>query len=581
MVHRRPDTACRERTLNIDWGTFTTCDHNPPHYYFISRRLKVYANDMVVCEPIVLVVRNLPILAVPFWFFPIKKERHSGFLIPKVGRSAVEGKYVQNVAYYWVINDYSDLTVGFNYLEKKGLRSQAEAVYLVKPFLSGRVTGSFIDELDTGKRRWNLNANHLQTLPFAVSLSGQADFLSDATYAVDYEEERIVQLNKQLDSYLSLSRVWSGAIAQIVLNQNKDLQTGVTSEMLPKASFSLSPKPIFSPKGEELPKWFHSIYLSYRGTAVNSREKSEEGLELRQGFDNLLTLNSPQRIFQYFNLSPAISFRETIYESDTLGEKYPRREHYRASVNLSTVIYGLSKWGIGPVERLRHVLKPSLSYSYAPEIDQSRYYDLPGIAGVGSANSVSLTLGNEFQVKLGRGEEVKRIDLAFLNLNTTYDLDNKRLSNVQATFDVNPDPLIDFIAAGSYNPYTRALETVSATTALRLRGSGHEEGQEPWMLDLNHNYVRGVVREMDIHQLWGRIGLNLTRNWTVNYSMRYDLTGGTIVDRAFSLRRDLHCWEAYFTWSSFAEKWSYDFRINIKAVPEIRLGKGILGIFMP
>ncbi len=55
-----------ENTFNIDHGTFTTCEHDPPHYCFVSRRMKVYANDMAVCEPVVLKVRAVPVLAVPF-----------------------------------------------------------------------------------------------------------------------------------------------------------------------------------------------------------------------------------------------------------------------------------------------------------------------------------------------------------------------------------------------------------------------------------------------------------------------------------------------------------------------------------
>ncbi len=571
-----------KKTFNIEDGTFTTCEHNPPHYYFVAKKMKVYANDMVVCEPIVLKVRVVPVFAVPFWFFPIKSGRHSGFLIPRVGRSSEEGKYVRRIAYYWVVNDYSDITFSFDYMEKKGPKTDIEGVYLVKPFVSGRIWGSFIDEYDTEKRRWKLYANHQQTLWGGASLSGHADFLSDASYNVDYEEERIVQLNKQMKSYLSIRKSWSGAIAEIVFDRTKDYQKAITTEKVPTASFSLSSRPVFSPGAGQAGSWYHSLYYSYRGVAINSRERKEI-LESHRGADNLFTFTSPQQVFRYLTFSPTLTLRETVYDRDTLGVRYPIRHHYVASANAGTVIYGLSRKGIGMAKQFRHILRPSLSYSYAPEADQSRYYSFPGIGGVSSANNLSISLGNDFQVKLERSGEVKKLDLAALNLATSYNFkaEDKRLSNISSALDINPTPFMDVRAVSSHNPYTRDLEGLSVTTALRLGGrASGEEGRSPWRLNVNHSYIRGAEGGA-AQQLWGGVGFNLTRSWRVDYGMRYDLTEGVVVDRQLRLYRDLHCWEADFNWSSYGERWRYDFKIRIKAVPEIRLGKGVLGLFLP
>jgi len=59
------------KVLNIENGKFTTCELNPPHYYFWAKELKVYMDDMVVCRPVVLYVENIPVFGLPFWFFPI------------------------------------------------------------------------------------------------------------------------------------------------------------------------------------------------------------------------------------------------------------------------------------------------------------------------------------------------------------------------------------------------------------------------------------------------------------------------------------------------------------------------------
>jgi len=57
--------------LHIENGRFTTCDLEPPHYFFYSKEMKVIRGDMAIVRPLILYIHDLPVFYVPFWFFPV------------------------------------------------------------------------------------------------------------------------------------------------------------------------------------------------------------------------------------------------------------------------------------------------------------------------------------------------------------------------------------------------------------------------------------------------------------------------------------------------------------------------------
>ena len=65
----------------------------------------------------------------------------------KVGNSQTEGLYAKNLAYYLVINDYSDMTFYADVMTKRGIQGRAEAVYVVTPFAQGNINGSYIQRM--------------------------------------------------------------------------------------------------------------------------------------------------------------------------------------------------------------------------------------------------------------------------------------------------------------------------------------------------------------------------------------------------------------------------------------------------
>ncbi len=581
-----------EKILNVKGGTFTTCETEPEHYAFYARRMKVYADDMVICEPVILTIQRIPILMVPFWFFPIKKGRHSGFLFPKIGKGSSEGRYVRNLTYFWATNDYSDITCTFDIFEKKGIKTFVDGRYLVKPFLSGNISGSYINDTALHSKRWSFLMNHRQTLARRLNLTAHADFLSDENYNVDYSEEEIVQLNKEIESYASISKSWSGANMNVLVNERRDLAKNTISRRLPRIGFSLSSRRIIPVKKDVSARWYNQAYVSYSSKFINKIQKVPDSTTTHYGLANNVRFQAPQKILSYFNVAPSIQIWENIYDEDNYGNRHPVRSYYSTSISLSTVMYGISKGGVFKFKKFRHVIKPSLSYNYSPEEeDAERFYSLEGM-GVGSAKkNISFSVGNLIQAKLKTNGKDRKINLINIKTSASYNFrkEEEPLSNIRNTFDIEPMKQLSVRAEMEHNPYTRELKRLTIRTTLKLQGNfaqgaGYEtEGtaKKPWRLNLTHNYVKGIGQNMDSQQLFGGFQTCVTKNWKIGYNTRYDFDEKQLINQSLSIYRDLHCWEAQFSWNSYGGRWKYDFKIKIKKIPEIKVTKGIFGIFIP
>ena len=86
-------------------------------------------NDRIIAKPMTLYIRDLPIFYLPFSVFPNKNgNRISGWIMPTFGHRSSSGTYLDNLGYYYVINDYSDYTFLFDIQDKKGIIANHEYI---------------------------------------------------------------------------------------------------------------------------------------------------------------------------------------------------------------------------------------------------------------------------------------------------------------------------------------------------------------------------------------------------------------------------------------------------------------------
>jgi len=481
----------RPREFNVGEASFTTCDHEQdPHFRIHSRQMKIKVNDKVIARPVVLFIGRIPVMALPFAVFPIRRGRHSGFLIPRYGESVTEGRHLRGIGYYWAPSEYWDFQNQVDYFEKSGFLVRSRANYQVRYKLRGSVSGSWtrknFEAFDRKERRWDLNVSHSQELTPATRLTVDASFISSGRFYQELSTSREHRLTQEIRSNAKLSQRWgSSGNIQLYLNQTRNLTTDDISVTLPEISVSnritsLIPAPKSRRRSDT--RWYHAIQAPYQFNSrfLNSKRESTSGgvkTVRRQegvGFDHSMNVYISPKLFGWLTVRPSLDIKQTLYDRRKIyfidpetNRAEEREEHgfyhlttYNTALNLNTKIYGVFRSRHMENVIVRHVMTPNVSFQYQPDFSRSGYgyyqtvidtadqtirmdrYSGALFRGTPASEmqSMNMSLQNLFQMKVGEGENARKFDLFTYNLSTAYNwkAPQFKLSDLNSRLQANP-----------------------------------------------------------------------------------------------------------------------------------------------
>jgi lipopolysaccharide assembly outer membrane protein LptD (OstA) len=610
----------KEKTLHIKDGYYTTCDHYPPHYYFYSPKAKVLIDNTAFAEPVILKILGIPIGAVPFWFFPVSKHRKSGVLPFKLGQSKSEGRYVKGLAYYLVINDYSDVTFSCDVFEKKGFQPKIELIYLVNPFASGQLFLSYIRETDTKKNRYSINAKHRSIFFFNSLFNSYIDFQSDERYLPDYAENRAQWLKKELYSQASLTREIKkiGRLA-VRLERKDDFNKKRRSSKLPNISlnfyrlslvknWNLTPgisyvniKDVIHDTNRTRITNSHLInwhmHLSNPNTCLGNFD-----LPLGFSFDRQNNYDGTMSSIQKFGFNTALDFSQTIIQGINWSQSIKYSQFFISnqqnggglsfSLGLNTNLYRL----LYPPQRtsltsLLHRLTPVIEITYEPFLKKSGLIFSPNFDTMPKEFRINFAVNNLFQGKFRSNQEKQ--DLTIFNLNTHYDFVQKNFaplninselfllkkSNVQLSTDLS-----FALAPGIFCARELALQNFYINSNFFGEWSQKDtQGFTTKGIRINLNYLLIGSERWAINSNMMNLTFSLIPpGWQFNFSTGINFNDPQrIANYSLEIYKDLHCWEAVADINKFGLLWSYDFKIRIKKIPEVSFSKGMLGFILP
>ena len=242
--------------LLVKSGDYTTCDlDSAPHYHFHASRMKLLQKDKAVARPVVLYIKRIPVLALPYYIFPLRKGRHSGIMMPdmELGFNRNAGRFARNIGYYWAISDYMDARSWFDYYER-GPRYYLHGIYQykVRYLLDGKINGSWLREKNTSGGRskgWSLESSHSQRLGNNATAMLSTNFTTSQTYRSDQNFGASVdeRLNRKLKSSLEVRKGWSrtSLSAGATRTEYLDATTGAGVKLQvegPQADFTGEPR---------------------------------------------------------------------------------------------------------------------------------------------------------------------------------------------------------------------------------------------------------------------------------------------------------------------------------------------------
>lgn len=461
-------------TMYVAKAKYTTCDARHPHFYLALTRAKVRPGKDVVFGPAYLVVEDVPLpLAIPYGFFPFSSKYSSGLIVPTFGDETSRGFYLRDGGWYFAINDKIDVKLLGEIYTKGSWALNAQSTYRKRYRFSGSLNVAYQNTVEGEKNmpdyfvaksfkvqwshRQDAKANPKQSFSASVNFATSSFERNNLTSM--YNPQSYTQSTRT--SSVSYSRTFAdiGLTLAATMNLSQNVRDSSISMTLPSLNISLARfNPFKRKKMVGAERWYEKIAVSYTGTFSNSISTKENKLfksnlikDWRNGMRHQIPVSASFSLLNYINVTPSLNFTDRMYTYkvnrswDETAQKelsdttygFHNVYDYNLSVSASTKLYGMYYPLIGKkVQAIRHVLTPSVSFSYAPDFGAARYgyWDtytktdkdgnvstvtyspyqgaLYGVPGQGKTGSISMDIGNNIEMKVRtRNDSLKKISI--------------------------------------------------------------------------------------------------------------------------------------------------------------------------
>ncbi|HEX6433067.1 MAG TPA: twin-arginine translocase subunit TatC, partial [Gemmatimonadales bacterium] len=221
----------------------TSCDLPLPHYHFAGREVKWVSRQVLVARPVVLYVRDVPILWLPFIFQDMRPGRHSGILVPQFGfndlvrPSRSYNRQITNIGYYWAPNDYIDLTARLDWYSNRYLQYGAGTQYSwINRFMDGSLDFSQ-QQQEGGGSSTTLRWDHRQTFDLSTSLNLDLNYASNTSVIQRNAIDPLLN-TQQITSSLNFSKRYGWGTLTLGGNRRQSLSDGSVQQLLPALTIS-------------------------------------------------------------------------------------------------------------------------------------------------------------------------------------------------------------------------------------------------------------------------------------------------------------------------------------------------------
>ncbi len=493
-----------DSTIFMKDARFTTSENlDDPEYQFISDKIKLVPGKKIVVGPTYMEIYGVPTpIALPFAYFPLSKEQKSGIIFPTFGEDtgSDRGYFIQNGGYYFAISDYLDLAVLGDYYTNGSYGVRLESNYGKRYRFSGNLAIRYENLLTSERAFPDFTQNTIYNIRWAHTQDAKANPNSRFSASVNLGSSQffrqsvnqnniINSQNNTLASSVSYSKTFPGepqVNVNLTATHSQNTQTETINLTLPTLQASVGRIFPFEPKTGAKKGILQNINLQYntraeyRITTTDSLfGKSEMFDDALAGMQHTIPLSTNFKVFDYFSVSASTNYQEN-WTLNTIRRSFDQNTQavvttdingfdsfrtYNFSANIGTTIYGMfpfEKEGEDKkIKAIRHVVRPSLSYTVQPAFDQ--YYEtydvvdanglttdqveysrfegsIFGAPGNRYSSSVGLSVGNNIEAKIRSKDstdtEPKKITIINnLNFSTAYDLaaDSLNLSPLRMT----------------------------------------------------------------------------------------------------------------------------------------------------
>jgi LPS-assembly protein len=606
-----------ENVYRIDKATLTTCDGPAPSWKISGKDIKIKENGSGSAKHAVLTAGKVPVLYMPYLYYPARKDRQSGLLIPEVGQSGRKG-YIYNQPFFWAISESADATFYANYMSDRGIKPGAEFRYI----LNERSMGTFMldgfkdpktddggkssddygyrdageEVLRTNEYRYWFRMSHHQSIPLGFFAKLDLDIASDQDYLRDFQEGFmgyedtndyfLKAFHRQLNDYndpirtnrLNLNRLWPKFSFNFEPRWNddtrRDINTSETLQRLPFISFDGEKQKILaSPVYFDLASQYNYFW----------RDSGTRG----QRLDVYPRFYLPLRVKNYATVEPSVGFRGTGYRLDKSKfddapdtQQWSHRELMDTRLDLFTEIERVFNLDSARSERIRHHIRPQVTHEFITHSSQTDLPQFDPSDRIDDTNKITYALINTLTSrsipvaakKAGpdlpgeRGAQRQTsVDYTYndflrLEIEQSYDFEQSRrpFSPIFARLDVSPQKYIRIDADAQYSVYENEFLSHNIQASL-----WDKRGDEFYV---DYRYEKSAAEletNEDIQSIHGKIKLQLTDRFSVNGDNSYNFETNQRNRTGVGFTYQAQCWLFDFKYTNKPNDWEVGFKIEL------------------
>ncbi len=420
FLHGETVKKLDDNTVNILHGEYTTCNlEENPHFGFKFKKSRVIPDSKIVTGPAYMEIEQMPTpLGLPFGFFPNKTGQTSGIVIPTFGEYTNRGFYLEDGGYYWAINEYMDFQVLGDIYSRGGWGVKPRFRYKKRYKFSGDFNLGYAENVIGTKGA----PDYEKSTDFKVRWSHRQDPKArpNSTFSADvnivsgnYVKYNVVStedfLSNEFQSSVAYQKNWGGKyFLTLNASHRQNTKTHKVDVSLPEMTFTVNRFYPLKKEGGGKKRFYEDLSVSYSMNSKNQISTYDSIFfdavtienNMQAGAVHKIPISLPLKVLKYFTLSNSFNITDRMYsrtinkswDSDTIVvgtdtiagsvaidtvNGFRNSLDYNFSSSLSTKVFGMVGFKKGPIRAIRHVLTPSINFSYTPEFGKENlnYWD--------------------------------------------------------------------------------------------------------------------------------------------------------------------------------------------------------------
>ncbi|MBT8369421.1 MAG: LPS assembly protein LptD [Deltaproteobacteria bacterium] len=597
------------KTYTIDKAILTTCDGPKPDWKVTGKKVEIKPNGDGTARHATMWARKMPVLYTPYFYYPARKKRQTGFLVPQGGTSNRWGTYY-NQPFFWAINESSDATFYGHYLDSRGFRGGLEYRYFLDNWSKGTLMANGFDDskIDDGSgsssekwgfddgdriilrdnrdRYWFLMSHH-QKVPWDLKAKLDVDIVSDQDYTRDFQsgfmgwdkakDYFLEVFSRDIDdvndpvrtNQLSFNKSWPAY--SLNANLRYDLDSTLRNSDDPNETLQQFPLIEFDALKQRIGEssFFYDLDSAY---VYYWSKEADRG----QRLDLWPRLFLPLQFKPFFTIEPSVGVRETLYYLDKKkfspegDQQFFHREIFDTRLDLFSEIFNVFQTEGKTLEAVKHTIRPRIIHAYTPDLDQDDLPEFDSNDRIVKNHLLTYSLTNTITTKskkMGQFDETRRVaktqaevigspadytynDFLRFNLVQSYDIEEAREDDPERPFSPITAELDIF--PGKYI----ALDTDAQWSVYSGRFLAHNVKANLWdqrgdTLSVEYRYT-GNSKELDQNpseSISANLGVKVTDRLGISANYEYNFLDNTRVSTGYGITYTAQCWsfEGRFT----------------------------------